>query len=695
MQSPDTDNIFNGSATTLWRMYSKAKAGLPYRSRMENLTWRLMYLNMQKTNRLSLQNNNNNNTNYNNNNNNSIINNIVTIIPSQYASSDDSVSNLMNHSSTTDTTVNNNINTDENASNWPKFPDIQYDISNENHPQTPQHTERTTPQPRPIKSEFDYLDHIKSLSSNESYLSTPSNQFSRSPSSGLLRKEISSINNKQPSKLSQSFQNHHLVNSPRESHFLRNLANHSSSHSFSHYPAASLSASHSSVALSKQNSDINLQDDMLLSNLSESASPTVSNVEFGIGSSSNFNTASSSIPSKFNHSNSLSDANLHSFMPIESQPQSNSTEFNHLSFFDSSRDQLKNDFNQSSFNQFDHNNNREPSINHNLNLNFDLDGDLNMFDTIHNIHRNDSPNVNVDIMARPSSSNDKPRQQNTTKVAKKPSSGSIRRKSMTFRKKKSDSISMNSNATILNSPSALSTPGNATTPSSTNSPNKATPSVITVADSTDAEISCTNCHTKTTPLWRRNPEGQPLCNACGLFLKLHGVVRPLSLKTDVIKKRQRGGGSTKKKKGQSNNKLDGDDLNPAPIVKADSDSENTRSNTPKITGRNTPERMIIANNHKSNTITVDHNNFNSHDEIQPTLSNTSIPFQSPNQMNNNPSLFHENFDMGILNDNFIQSHQMGPTQDQQFNPIMPSNNNQHVMNSEEKEQNWDWLNMQI
>ncbi len=66
---------------------------------------------------------------------------------------------------------------------------------------------------------------------------------------------------------------------------------------------------------------------------------------------------------------------------------------------------------------------------------------------------------------------------------------------------------------------------------------------------------CTNCHTTNTPLWRRDPEGMPLCNvshsgltadssanytimqACGLFYKLHGVVRPLSLKTDVIKKR--------------------------------------------------------------------------------------------------------------------------------------------------------------
>jgi hypothetical protein len=51
--------------------------------------------------------------------------------------------------------------------------------------------------------------------------------------------------------------------------------------------------------------------------------------------------------------------------------------------------------------------------------------------------------------------------------------------------------------------------------------------------------TCTHCFTQTTPLWRRNPEGHPLCNACGLFLKLHGVARPLSLKPDIIKKRNR------------------------------------------------------------------------------------------------------------------------------------------------------------
>lgn len=50
---------------------------------------------------------------------------------------------------------------------------------------------------------------------------------------------------------------------------------------------------------------------------------------------------------------------------------------------------------------------------------------------------------------------------------------------------------------------------------------------------------CQNCTTSTTPLWRRDEAGSVLCNACGLFLKLHGRPRPISLKTDVIKSRNR------------------------------------------------------------------------------------------------------------------------------------------------------------
>ena len=52
-------------------------------------------------------------------------------------------------------------------------------------------------------------------------------------------------------------------------------------------------------------------------------------------------------------------------------------------------------------------------------------------------------------------------------------------------------------------------------------------------------ITCANCDTSTTPLWRKSDDGNTLCNACGLYLKLHKSQRPLSMKTDIIKKRTR------------------------------------------------------------------------------------------------------------------------------------------------------------
>ncbi|KAI8584814.1 global nitrogen regulator protein, partial [Geranomyces variabilis] len=41
---------------------------------------------------------------------------------------------------------------------------------------------------------------------------------------------------------------------------------------------------------------------------------------------------------------------------------------------------------------------------------------------------------------------------------------------------------------------------------------------------------CCNCGTTTTPLWRRNPEnGDPVCNACGLYYKTNGKMRPVKI----------------------------------------------------------------------------------------------------------------------------------------------------------------------
>ncbi|XP_037317899.1 transcription factor GATA-3 isoform X4 [Pungitius pungitius] len=71
-----------------------------------------------------------------------------------------------------------------------------------------------------------------------------------------------------------------------------------------------------------------------------------------------------------------------------------------------------------------------------------------------------------------------------------------------------------------------------------------------------AGTSCANCQTTTTTLWRRNANGDPVCNACGLYYKLHNINRPLTMKKEGIQTRNRKMSSKSKKSKKSQDGMD-------------------------------------------------------------------------------------------------------------------------------------------
>ncbi|KAJ7200280.1 hypothetical protein B0H12DRAFT_969484, partial [Mycena haematopus] len=61
------------------------------------------------------------------------------------------------------------------------------------------------------------------------------------------------------------------------------------------------------------------------------------------------------------------------------------------------------------------------------------------------------------------------------------------------------------------------------------------------SDDSDPDTpECSHCHTRHTSVWRRDKStGAKLCNACGVYARLRGKDRPLTLRRERVRPRGR------------------------------------------------------------------------------------------------------------------------------------------------------------
>ncbi|KAL1935967.1 hypothetical protein VTP01DRAFT_101 [Rhizomucor pusillus] len=103
------------------------------------------------------------------------------------------------------------------------------------------------------------------------------------------------------------------------------------------------------------------------------------------------------------------------------------------------------------------------------------------------------------------------------------------------------------------------------------------------------DLVCANCLTTTTPLWRRDASGKTICNACGLYYKLHHVHRPAAMMRSVIKRRKRSG-SDKQPTQQRRNKRVKSSA-PSPALSHTDEEDSTSIST--VDAPNSPPGVVL------------------------------------------------------------------------------------------------------
>ncbi|XP_022819752.1 GATA-binding factor A-like isoform X3 [Spodoptera litura] len=159
---------------------------------------------------------------------------------------------------------------------------------------------------------------------------------------------------------------------------------------------------------------------------------------------------------------------------------------------------------------------------------------------------------------------------------------------------------------------------------------------------------CTNCGSRNTTLWRRNNDGEPVCNACGLYYKLHGINRPLAMRKDGIQTRKRkpkksgNGGKPPQdanKKDDHNSPGMDDSKQSLPEVPLPLTQSMSSHGASKPREHATPETSPHA--HAAHAHALGHSQAHAHAQAQPGHAHAQYPLGLPAApFLSNPSLFN-------------------------------------------------------
>ncbi|XP_044752581.1 transcription factor GATA-4-like isoform X3 [Coccinella septempunctata] len=196
-------------------------------------------------------------------------------------------------------------------------------------------------------------------------------------------------------------------------------------------------------------------------------------------------------------------------------------------------------------------------------------------------------------------------------------------------------------------------------------------------------LTCTNCRTSTTSLWRRNTCGEPVCNACGLYYKLHGIDRPLAMKKDSIQTRKRKPKGSKGQQQQQATPSPRSGIQQAPTMTANQMQSVNRQSVPPI--KLEQNLSAIKMEHTGG---LDYSDLRSVSGLShlPHVQATSYVYQAPHSpytTQNSPQLNNNDYYTTLLQQSTPSPHSENQSPSPNSHIVLNNNNNRKVVINDE------------